>query len=208
VAAVGSLKCYAIGGRTDSAGTAQTDIDQEELRMLVGALLRPGMLPHTLTQEPNTNGWRVRQNTGADMNIKIGSTVSKADAYVLRGGVAGQGSYLARLDSVGLVVSVPATDPGLAQRYGVYLFVDDTAYAGTASRAYAGVSCLRGTPSGSPATPGPLAVWSASALLWEFQLPAAAPAVTDVILDSATSIDRRTTADLLPQNFLENQVFS
>jgi hypothetical protein len=51
-------------------------------------------------------------------------------------------------------------------------------------------------------------VWSASALLWEFQLPAAATAVTNVILDSATSFDRRVTADLLPQNFLEAQVFN
>lgn len=208
MAAVGSLKVYQIGGRTDSAGAAQPDTDQEELRLIVGSLLRPGLLPNTLDQTPNPSGFNVRQNTGADMNVKIGSTTSKADAYVLRGGTAGQGSYIIRLDSTGLVVAVPAADPTNPARYGVYLFVDDAAYSGDASRAYAGISCIRGTPAGSPTTPGPLAVWSASALLWEFQLAASATAVTNSILDTpATGLDRRTTADLLPQNLLETQVF-
>lgn len=208
MAAVGSLKVSYIGGRTDSAGAGQTDIDQEELRLLTGALLRQGLLPNTVDMTPNPNGFRVRQNTGVDMNVKVGSTTTQRDAYVLRGNSAGQGAYILRLDTTGLVVSVPATDPALAQRYGVYAWIDDTAYAGSAGRAYAGVSCLRGTPSASPTTPAASAVWSAWALLWEFQLPAAATAVTDAILDSATSFDRRVTADLLVQNVLENSVFS
>ena len=208
MAAVGSLKCFAIAGRTDSAGTAQVDTDWEELRMIVGSLLRGGALPNTLDGTANPNCLRPRQNTGADMNLIVGSTTTKADAYVLRGTVAGQGAYLLRLDSAGLTVSVPATDPTNPARYGVYAWVDDAAYAGTASRAYAGISCIRGTPAGSPTTPAASSVWSASVLLWEFQLPALATAVTNVILDSATSFDRRTTADLLPQNFLEGQVFA
>jgi predicted metalloprotease with PDZ domain len=80
-----------------------------------------------------------------------------------------------------------ATNPA---RYGVYAFIDDTAYsAATPSRAYANVTCIRGTPAGSPVTPTALAAWSASALLWEFQLPANATAVTNTILDAGT--DRR-----------------
>jgi len=208
VAAVGSLKVFAIAGRTDSAGTAQVDTDWEELRLLVGTLLRPGLLPNALDQTPNSSGFNVRQNTGADMNVKIGSGTTQRDAYVLRGGVAGQGSYILRLDSAGLVVSVPATDAALPARYGVFAWIDDAAYAGTAARAYAGISCLRGAPNASPVTPTASAVWSASVLLWEFQLPALATAVTNVILDSATSFDRRTSADLLPQNVLESQVFN
>ena len=207
MSAVGSLKVSYIGGRTDSAGAAQTDIDQEELRLLTGALLRQGLLPNTVDMTPNPNGFRVRQNTGVDMNVKVGSTTTQRDAYVLRGNSAGQGAYIVRLDTAGLVVSVPASDPSLAARYGVYAWIDDAAYAGTAARAYAGVSCLRGTPSASPTTPAASAVWSSWALLWEFQLPALAVAVTDAILDSATSFDRRVTADLLTQNFLESQVF-
>ena len=208
MAAVGSLKIMAIGGRTDSAGTAQTDIDQEELRFLATAVLRQGLLANALDMTPNPNGFRIRQNTGADMNVKAGSGTTQRDLYLLRGTAAGQGAYLVRLDATTLTVSVPATDASLPCRYGVYLFVDDAAYAGDASRAYTGITCLRGTPNASPTTPAASAVWSASALLWEFQLPALATAVTDVILDSATSFDRRVTADLLPQNALENQVFS
>lgn len=208
MAAVESLKCFAIANRTDSAGTVQVDTDWEELRMPLGALLRPGLLPNMLDGTPNPNGFRPRQNTGADMNLLVGSTTTKVDGYVLRSTVAGQGSYIVRLDAATKTLAVPATDPTNPARYGVYLYVDDVSYAGDAGRVYAGLSCIRGTPAGSPVTPTPLAVWSASVLLWEFQLPALAAAITNVILDSATSFDRRTTADLLPQNFLEGQVFS
>jgi hypothetical protein len=209
MAAVNSLKCFAIAGRTDNAGTAVTDIDQEELRLPLTALLRQGLLPNLLTGAPNVNGFRVRQNTGADMNLLVGSGTTKVDGYVLRGTVAGQGSYIARIDATTLgPVSVPATDPTNPARYGVYLWIDDAAYSGTAARAQANITCIRGTPAGSPTTPTALAVWSAWALLWEFQLPALAAAVTNVILDSATSFDRRVTANLIPQDFLEGQVFS
>ena len=207
MAAVDSLKAFAVGGRTDSAGVAQTDVDQEEARLLIGALLRQGMLTNGLDGTPNPNGWRVRQNTGADMNVKVGSGTTQRDLFVLRGTVAGQGSYIVRLDATTVTLSVPATDPTNPARYGVFLFVDDTAYAGTASRARVGMQVLRGTPAGSPVTPSASAVWSAWALLWEFQLPALATAVTDVILDSASSIDRRVSADLVPQNVFETDFF-
>lgn len=208
MAAVNSLKCSLIAGRTDNAGTPQTDVDQEELRLIHGALLRQGLLANALDGTPNPNGFRVRQNTGADMNVLVGSTTTKRDLYLLRGTAAGQGSYLVRLDAATMLVSVPATDAVNPARYGVYLWIDDTAYAGTGGIAQANITCLRGTPAASPTTPAASAVWSAYALLWEFQLPALATAVTNVILDSATSYDRRVTADLLPQNFLEMQVFS
>lgn len=209
MAAVGSLKCYVIGGRTDSAGVAQTDFDQEELRF--GAKYagrRQGLVENMLDDTPNPNGFRVRQDTGANLTVKVGSGTTQRDGYVLRGGSAGQGNYVVRLDAVTLTLALTTADPTNPTRYGVYLWVDDTAYAGTASRAYAGITILKGTPAGSPVTPTASAVWSASQLLWEFQLPALATAITDVILDSATSFDRRTYADLLGQNFLETSVFS
>lgn len=190
MAAQDNLKVYAIAGRTASgAATAVDDVDQEELRLPVGALLTPGYLPNLLTQAANLNSFKVRQNTGSDMNLKVGSGTSKVDGYVLLGGVAGQGAYILRLDATTKTVSVPAADATNPARYGVYAFIDDTAYSGDASRAYANVTCIRGTPAGSPATPGPLAAWSAYALLWEFQLAANATAVTNTILDAG--IDRR-----------------
>lgn len=209
MAAVGSLKVFAIGGRTDSAGVVQTtDIDQEEFRF--GAKYsgrRQGLVENMLTDVPNLNAFRVRQDTGANLAIKVGSGVAKVDGCVLRGTVAGQSNYVVRLDAVTLTSALTTTDATNPTRYGVYLFVDDAAYAGDASRAYAGISLLKGTPAGSPTTPAALAVWSASILLWEFQLPALATAITDTILDSASSFDRRVTANLVGQNVLESSVF-
>jgi hypothetical protein len=193
MAAQDNLKCFAIAGRTASgAATAVDDVDQEELRLPLTALLTPGYLPNLLTQAANPNAFRVRQNTGTDMNVLIGSGTTKVDGYVLLGGVAGQGAYAIRLDATTKAVAVPATDVTNPARYGVYAFIDDTAYSGDPSRAYANVTCIRGTPAGSPVTPTALAVWSASALLWEFQLPANATAVTNTILDAGT--DQRAPA--------------
>ena len=206
---VGSLKVWALGGRTDSAGVTQNDTDQEEARF--GAKFagrRQGLVENMLDDTPNPNGWRVRQDTGANLAVKIGSGTTQRDGYVLRGGAAGQSNYVVRLDATTVTSALTTSDPTNPTRYGVYLFVDDAAYSGDASRAYAGISLLKGTPAGSPTTPGPLAVWSAWALLWEFQLAAAAAAITDTILDSASSFDRRVYADLLGQNIYESQFFS
>lgn len=211
MAAVNNLKGFIIGGRTDNAGAATvSDVDQEELRLLPMSLLRQGLLANALDGTPNPNGFRVRQDTGLNMNVKIGSTQLSRDLYMLRGNSVGQGGYLIRNDGASGVITktAPATDGALPCRYGVFLFVDDVAYTGDAGRAYFDITVLRGTPNASPTTPAASAVWSAWALLWEFQLPALATAVTDVILDSATSFDRRVSADLLPQNFLEQQVWS
>ena len=205
-----SLKAFVIGTRTDSAGTAvNPDVDQEEFRMILAAVMRPGITVNLLDGTQNPNAWRVRQNTGGDMNVKVGSGVSKVDGLVLRSSAtAGQGTYAGRIDATTVTVSVPATDPTNPARYGVFAFVDDVAYGGTAGRARLGLQCLRGTPAGSPVTPTALAAWSASFLLWEFQLPALAAAVTDAILDQASSIDQRVASSLYAVNPVEVQVFS
>jgi hypothetical protein len=195
MAAQDNLKVSYIAGRTASgSATAVDDVDQEELRLPIGALLTPGYLHNLQTQATSANAFQVRQNTGTDMNVLVGSGTTKVDGYVLLGSVAGQGAYILRLDAATKTVAVPAADATNPARYGVYAFIDDTAYSGDASRAYANVTCIRGTPAGSPVTPTALAVWSASALLWEFQLPANATAVTNTILDAGT--DRRVKASI------------
>jgi hypothetical protein len=208
MSAVDSLKVFAIGGRTNSSGTTQDDIDQEELRLLAGMLLRQGITPNLLDGTPNLNAFRVRQDSGANMDVKIGSGTTKVDGLVLRGTVAGQGAYLVRIDATTITKTTPAADATNPTRYGVYAFINDAAYAGTASRAYAGLEVLAGTPAGAPTTPAPRAEWSAYALLWEFQLPALATAVTDAILDNSDALDKRVHAYLAAQNVLENQIFS
>lgn len=206
--AVHSLKVFAIGGRTNDSGTAQDDVDQEELRLLTGIVLRQGITPNLTDGTVNENAFRVRQGSGADMNVKVGSGTTKVDGLILRGTASGQGAYVLRLDATTVTVSVPATDASNPARYGVYAWVDDAAYSGTASRAYAGISCLRGTPAGSPTTPSPSAVWSASMLLWEFQLDALATAVTDTILDNSAAIDQRVGIASTFDSYIETQMWS
>lgn len=208
MASVDSLKCTLIGGRTNAAGSAQDDVDQEELRMLTGILLRQGLTPNLLDGTPNLNAFQVRQNTGADMNIKVGSGTTKVDGLVLRGTVAGQGAYLMRIDATTITYAVPAADGTNPKRYGVYAWVNDESYSGDSGIHAAGISCIAGTAGVSPATPGPLATWSAYALLWEFQLPAAASAVTNVILDNSDAIDRRVHTAVAVQSVFEQQIFS
>lgn len=205
-----SLKVWAIGGRTDSTGSLTTDVDQEEFRIFPAAMMRAGLLPNLLNGTPNLNAFRVRQNLGTDMNVLVGSGTSGVDGIILRStSTVGQGAYIARLDAVTATVSVPATDATNPARYGVFAFINDATYGGTASRSFVGLSCIRGTPAAVPTTPGPLAAWSASFLLWEFQLAALATAVTNSILDTAaTGIDQRVTANPIVQTWLEGQVFS
>lgn len=208
MASVDSLKCLLIGGRTNAAGSAQDDVDQEELRMLAGVLLRQGLTPNLLDGTPNLNAFRVRQNTGSDMNVKVGSGTTKVDGLVLRGTVAGQGAYLVRIDATTITLAVPAADGTHPKRYGVYAWVNDESYSGDSGIHAAGLSCIAGTAAVTPTTPTALATWSAYALLWEFQLPASATAVTDVILDNSDSIDRRVHTALAVQSVFESQIFS
>lgn len=200
MAAQDSLKVSAILGRTASgASTGVPDVDQEELRLAATALLRPGYLPSMIDQTANASAFNVRQDTGSNLQLKIGSGTTKKDGYVVLGTAAGQGAYIVRLDATTKTITVPAADATNPARYGVYLYIDDAAYSGTASRAYANVACIRGTPAGSPTTPGPLATYSAYALLWEFQLAANATAVTNTILDNTTiSTDRRIPSSRTP----------
>lgn len=201
MAAVDDLKCYMIAGRTDSAGVAKDDVDQEEERLLASFLLSQGYGPNAVSGAPNPDAFKVRQNTGSDLNVRVGNgSLAKRDLYALRGTVAGQGTYLVRHDNVAgyTVVSVPTPDASQTSRYGVYLFIDDEAYSGTTDRARAGMSCLRGVP-GSGNLPAVPSVWSAYVLLWEFSLTGGATAVTNTILDAG--IDYRTpAANLVPDD--------
>lgn len=198
MAAVHGLKVAVIGGRTNSSGTAQDDYDQEEARLIWAVSRTQGRTPHLITQASNNNAFKVRQNTGSDMNVVVGSGTASADGYVLRGTSAGQGSYGVMLDDASVTVAVPAADGSLLKAYGVYLFVNDEAYSGSAGLAYASLICLAGTPHASaPQVPSASVSYAASALLWSFRLAAAATAVTNTILDDSNAADARTTSRAL-----------
>jgi hypothetical protein len=132
MAAQDNLKVLAIAG-TDASGaaTAVDDVDQEELRLPLGRSADARLPAEPVDPGANPNAFRVRQNTGTDMNLLVGSGTAKVDGYVLLGTVAGQGAYIIRLDATTKTVAVPATDATNPARYGVYAYIDDTAYSGT-----------------------------------------------------------------------------
>lgn len=203
---VHSLSTFVIGGRTNDSGSAQSpDVDQWELRMPHPGNRTPGRLWNLLDQSPNPDAFKVRQGSGSDMNVKVGSNIgAHRDGYVLRGTLARQGNYTIAIGAATITVAVPAADASLLTAYGVYVYVNDAAYSGTASRAYAQLACLAGTPHASaPVVPSALAAWSAYELLWSFRLAALATAVTNTILDNSNAVDARKTSSSLGVSALD-----
>jgi hypothetical protein len=194
------LKVFSIAGRTDSSGAAQPDTDQEEMRLLATMLLRQGIGPNALDLTPHPDAFKVRQDTGSNMQVRIGSGTAKRDLAVLRGAAAGQGVYIVRLDATEVTVTVPATDASTTF-YAAFLFVNDAAYSGDASRAYAQFEVLKGAGS----YPSARAQWSAALELWRWTLPASDTAVTNADLDAGT--DLRKVADVAGVNPFEIGLF-
>lgn len=200
-----SLAVRVIGGRTDDAAAAvNPDIDQQEWRLPDPGGRTPGRLWNLFDRSPNPDAFKVRQGTGSDMNIKVGSALGTGrDGFVVAGTVAGQGNYVVRLEASTVTLAVPAADGSLAAKYGVFLYLDDANYSGTATMHFFQLACLRGAPNASPVAPSALSVWSAYYCLWTFQLAAAATAVTNTILDNSNAADLRVTSSALGVSALD-----
>lgn len=166
-----------IGARTTSAGVAAADLSAEEDR-LINAILSEGAL--------SDGAFIVAAGSG--MNVTIGSGVSKADLYAVAGDVAGQGTYIARLDATSATVAASAADPALDRTDEIWLVVADAPYdAGSVSLPRIGYR--KGDAGG--ADPGPDTAWKAAAKLASFVVPAAATASSQF-----TITDTRTFAQI------------
>lgn len=153
-----------IGARTNAAGVAVPDYTVEEDR-LANLLFTEGAVT------PD-DAFRVAVQSGMDLTVGSGS--AKRDIYAVAGDVAGQGTYLVRLDAASVIVAIAAADPSQQRIDEVWLVVADAAYdAGAVSLPRLAVR--RGDP--GAAAPGPDATWRAAAQLATVTVPAGASAL-------------------------------
>lgn len=164
-----SIEPFAIASRTDGASSPVDDVKGETLR-LVTRILEEGVV------DPAT-AFQVTQDTGSNMNIKVGSGTAKADLYKVDGGASGQEGYLCRLESQA-TIAISAADPSNPRIDEVYLVIFDDAYD-SGGEGYADVVVRTGTPAASPSAPGPAGSWDAYAKLATISVAAAATAITN-----------------------------
>lgn len=184
-----AMGARAIGARTDSAGSAVTDVNAEEDRY---AHIHMGEGKLSLDSFEPVKG------SAATFDVVIGGGAAKADYYVVAGNDAGQGNYVVRLDGATVTVTINAADPSLPRIDEIYLVVQDNAYDAS-SRALPRLGYRDGSPNASPTAPGPDAGWDAYVLLATIDVPAAAADIvactlTDERLDSTFAVRKLTTA--------------
>jgi hypothetical protein len=172
------LGAWAVGNRTDEAGTVLgEDTSAEEARIL-GRLLGAGTI--------GTTAWQVRQRqAGANMSVDIGSGTAKADLAVVYGTVAGQGNYIVRLNPALLNVAVPAADVANARIDEAYIAILDDAYDAS-GRALPHVAYRRGDPGAG--APGPDAAWTAYLRLASIAVAAGETAIENAHITSQAGL--------------------
>lgn len=165
-----------IGARTDSSGSAVTDLSAEEARLPNTFLLLPGYLTSTAFQ--------VTQQASPNMTVKIGSGTAKADLYAVSYTATGQGNYIVRLDVTSQNVTISAADASQTRTDEIYLVVRDNLYD-SSGFALPEFGYRKGDLGG--ANPGPDASWKAYNLLARITVAAG---VTSIV--TANISDQRT----------------
>lgn len=156
-----------IGARTDTSGSAVTDLSAEEARFSTLTVAEGYM---------TTNAFKVAAQTSPDMTVKVGSGVAKVDYFCIAGEVAGQGNYIVRLDAVSQNVTIDAADAAQTRIDEVYLVVRDNVYD-ISSRALPQIAYRKGDVGGG--NPGVDTSWRASAMLARVTVLANATTITN-----------------------------
>ncbi len=97
------------------------------------------------------NSYRVLQNLGTDMNVKVGSGTA-FDRAVVQGDSAGQGTFIPEHQNPSQVLAIAASDPTLPRKDIVILRVYDDTFDSSGND-YADVEVVTGTPNASPVEP-------------------------------------------------------
>lgn len=171
----------AIGLRTDNAGAGVSpDLTAEEDRF-ESADIAEGYVTADAFEVVEATVW----------DVTVGSLVTDVDVYAVTGTVAGQGSYLVRMDQAGDTLTIAASDPTDPRIDEIYLVVADNDYdSGTESLPRLAVR--GGVAAPTPSAPGVDAEWTASVLLATIDIPAAAADIT-----ACTITDERATSQLV-----------
>ncbi len=136
MAATATLLTRSIQGETLSAVTD---------RLVNQILLQEGVV------DKAGNSFEVLQNTGTDMNVKIGSGTA-FDRAVVTGDLAGQGKFIPEHQNATQVLAVAASDPTDDRIDLVILKVYDDTFDSSGND-YADLEVITGTPDASPVAP-------------------------------------------------------
>ena len=178
-----SAAVRAINARTDSSGTPTADDLTAEEDRLSHEFVTPGWIGQSDSYEPT-------EGAEGTLIVNIGSNGARTDYYVVPGAAEGQGNYVARLAAKKSIV-LDNADPVLGRKDEIYLVIQDNIYDAT-SRSLGRFGYRTGTPSASPAAPGPDGAWNAYSLLATIDIPGGAPDIS-----VATIFDERSQSQLV-----------
>lgn len=177
----GRVATHVLQARTDSAGTAQTDIDGQDLRVANDAF--------TAGVGNRATGFQVLAQSPAAMAVDVGSG-TVGDVALVAGTEEQQGNYRVSWPDATTEVTIPAADLVDDRIDEIYLVVEDDQFD-LSGRTLPALFHRDGTPAGTPSAPGPDAAWTAFILLAEVLVPAAATEITDTEIT-----DRRVRSGL------------
>lgn len=177
-AAAGRVVTDSLQDRTDSAGVAQLDIDGKDLRV-TGEAFTSGVLTPS-------GAFQVLATDPASFDVEVGSG-AVGDVAVVAGDDPLQGNYTVGWPDATTTVTIPAADLSNPRIDEIYLVVEDQQFdAGT--RTLARLALRDGTPATTPVAPGPDPAWTASLLLAEVFVAAAALEITDADITDRKSV--------------------
>lgn len=126
-------------------------IQAEDAPAQIGRLLTNGLMQEGVIDKAN-DSFKVAQNTGSDMNIKVGSG-TVGDLCVIAGDAAAdQGLYIGQHGNSTQTLAVAASDPtnDRIDRVIARVYDDD---ADSSGNSYMDLEVITGTPAGSPSAP-------------------------------------------------------
>lgn len=125
-------------------------IEAEQLDARADRLINSIVLAEGVVNKAG-DSYKVAQNTGSDMNVKVGSTTAY-DLAVVAGDLAGQGVYICEHQNGSQVLAIAASDPGDPRIDVIALRVYDDDVDGSGN-SYADLEVIQGTPAASPSAP-------------------------------------------------------
>ncbi|MDF1596939.1 MAG: hypothetical protein P1T08_12745 [Acidimicrobiia bacterium] len=125
-------------------------IQLESLPAVIDRLINSVLLTEGVVDVAGLS-FKVAQNLGTDMNVKVGSGTAY-DRAVVAGDLAGQGVYVIEHQNASQVLAVPASDPTNPRKDIVIARIYDDTFD-SSGNSYADVELIQGTPAAAPTAP-------------------------------------------------------
>ena len=143
------------------------------------------------------DAWKVAEDTGLNMQVRVGSGVVGDLAAVEGDTEAGQGTYLVKHYNATQTLAVPAADGSDARIDRVILRIYDDE-SDSSGNSYADLEIVEGTPAGTPSAPD---IPDSAISLATIEVGAGVSAITDADITSTRTecqLQQRQMVDTLP----------